>query len=315
MVGRRERSTFGGMYVASRARQTMLPILHNKPAAVAHSAVILTISLVCIGCGKTPDSGAMPGGTGATSANGTGATPGNGGSMATPFSCDAAPEPGAMVAVPQSDFSMGCNAAVDSECRPDENPLHTVTLSAFSIDKTEVTQEEYAACVEAKACTPPSCTWDCATPDMPAGCIEWSQAKAYCAFAGKRLPTEAEWEKAARGTDGRKFPWGNDPASCDHVNMAGCGDVADPVGAHPSGASPYGALDMSGNMVEMIADWYDATFYAASPTADPQGPASGERYGGRGGGFKSESTWQRVSARDWYDKTDSGKSLGFRCAL
>lgn len=209
---------------------------------------------------------------------------------------------------------MGCNAAVDAECRPDEKPLHTVTLGAYEIDKNEVTQEEYSACVEAKACPPPSCTWDCSVPGMPAGCVIWEQAKAYCAFAGKRLPTEAEWEKAARGTDGRKFPWGNEAADCDKVNMTGCGDIADAVGTHPSGASPYGALDMAGNMVEMVADWYEATFYAASPAADPKGPASGNRYGGRGGGFRSDSTWQRTSARDWYDLTDTGASLGFRCA-
>jgi formylglycine-generating enzyme required for sulfatase activity len=219
-----------------------------------------------------------------------------------------------MVAVAESAFSMGCNAAVDDECRPDEKPMHTVTLAAFEIDVNEVTQEEYAACVAAKACTVPSCEWDCTTAGMPAGCIDFSQAKAYCAFAGKRLPTEAQWEKAARGTDGRKFPWGNQATDCDRVNMAGCGDAADPVGSHPNGASPYGALDMSGNMVEMVADWYDASFYAASPSANPTGPGDGTKYSGRGGGFKSESTWQRASARDWYDLTDAGRSLGFRCA-
>jgi formylglycine-generating enzyme required for sulfatase activity len=296
----------------------MLPILHNTPVSMAHGAAVVTLSLALFGCGKTPDSVASsPSGTGATTANdATGAAPGNGGSaMVIPLDCTPAAQPGAMVAVPQSDFSMGCNAAVDAECRPDENPLHTVTLAAFEIDKNEVTQEEFAACVEAGACTPPSsCTWDCSVPGKPAGCIEWAQAKAYCAFAGKRLPTEAEWEKAARGTDGRKFPWGNEPADCDRVNMLGCAGAASPVGSHPSGASPYGALDMAGNMVEMVADWYEATFYAASPAANPKGPASGTRYGGRGGGYRSESEWQRVSARDWYDLTDTGTSLGFRCA-
>jgi formylglycine-generating enzyme required for sulfatase activity len=209
---------------------------------------------------------------------------------------------------------MGCNAAVDDECKPDEKPAHKVTLSAFEIDRNEVTQEEYAACAEQGACTPPSCTWSCDTPDLPAGCVDFAQAKAYCAYAGKRLPTEAEWELAARGTDDRKFPWGNDAGDCNHVNMAGCTGGADPVGSHPDGASPYGALDMAGNMVEMIADWYDAGYYASSPATDPTGPAKGTRYGGRGGGFKSEEPWQRTSARDWYDLTDAGASLGFRCA-
>lgn len=216
--------------------------------------------------------------------------------------------------MPAATFGMGCNAQVDSECKDDEKPLHSVSLSAFEIDRTEVTQDQYAACVAANACDPPSCEWDCAATDLPAGCIEWAQAKAYCAWAGKRLPTEAEWELAARGTDGRKYPWGNEAADCTRVNMSGCGDHADKVGSHPSGASPYGALDMSGNVVEMVADWYDATFYASSPAVDPTGPATGNRYVGRGGGFRSLPLWQRTSSRDWYDLTDMGNRLGFRCA-
>src|SRR5689334_5645498 len=96
--------------------------------------------------------------------------------------------------------------------------------------------------------------------------------------------------------------------------MQGCGDAAANVGSRPSGASPYGALDMAGNVVEMVEDWYDAKYYASSPEMDPKGPASGEHFVGRGGGYKSEEVWQRTSARDWYDSTDSGLSLGFRCA-
>jgi len=265
-----------------------------------------------VSCGKTPD---------ATGAGGSGADNLPGGNRANiapsdagPFSCPASATAGSMASVPQSTFSMGCNATVDNECRADEKPAHNVTLDAFQIDNTEVTQEEYAACVEAKACNPPSCAWDCSTPGLPAGCIDFVQAKAYCVWAGKRLPTEAEWELAARGTDGRKFPWGNDAADCDRVNMAGCGDGADPVGSHPSGASPFGALDMAGNMVEMVSDWYDATYYARSPANNPAGPTTGNRFGGRGGGYKSQEVWQRTSARDWYDLSDQGKSLGFRCA-
>jgi formylglycine-generating enzyme required for sulfatase activity len=219
-----------------------------------------------------------------------------------------------MIDIPAGEFLMGCNGAVDQECEPDEQPGRNVMLSAFAIGRTEVTQEAYASCVNAGQCTPPSCDWNCSTPGMPAGCLTRAQAEAYCGSIGARLPTEAEWEKAARGSDGRKFPWGNQPATCTLVNMSGCGSAATPVGAHPEGASPFGLMDMGGNMVEIVSDWYDAAYYASAPTTDPKGPASGQRFGGRGGGWRSEPFWHRTSVRDVYDPPDAGTSLGFRCA-
>ncbi len=220
-----------------------------------------------------------------------------------------------MVNVPAGPFIMGCNADVDTDCLDDEMPMHTVTLAAFSIERTEVTQAAFAACVTQGACDAPSCDWNCDNADLPASCVNVQQAKDYCAWAGRRLPTEAEWEKAARGDAGAKFPWGNAAPTCTLVNMAGCNNASTAAGSLPGGASPYGALDMAGNMVEMIADWYDATYYQQSPATDPTGPASGAQYGGRGGGWKSEAPWQRTSKRDWYDIEDAGASLGFRCAL
>jgi formylglycine-generating enzyme required for sulfatase activity len=256
--------------------------------------------------GATPEAGVTMGSSG--SGDSVGDAVGG-----TVFTCTSNAQPGDMVSVPAGDFAMGC-AATDAQCRDDEKPLHQVTLGAFDIDRTEVTQDQYAACAQAKVCGAPTCHWDCLKTDYPAGCVTRAQAKAYCAWAGKRLPTEAEWERAARGTDGRLYPWGDAIPDCSHANMSSCGARAEPVGSHPAGASPYGALDMAGNVVEMVGDWYDAAFYQMSPSNNPIGPATGTRYGGRGGGYKSESVWLRTSARDWYNELDASDSLGFRCA-
>jgi formylglycine-generating enzyme required for sulfatase activity len=230
------------------------------------------------------------------------------------FSCVGDAGESDTVRVPAGDFIIGCNAAVDTDCSSDEKPMHTVTLSTFQIERTEVSQGQYAACVSAGACGPPECAWDCSRGSYPAACVLWNQAKEYCTWIGRRLPTEAEWEAAARGPTGLKYPWGNQEPDCLLTNMSGCSGQADPVGSHPTGASPYGALDMAGNVVEMVADWFDATYYQVSPTDDPTGPATGTTYGGRGGGYASDAVWQRASSRDWYDVTDTYSSLGFRCA-
>lgn len=278
-----------------------------------------------VACGDTgngDDDGA--GGTGATGGSsnagrgGSGGRPqtggGRGGTSAEGFACASDAEPGEMVTVPAGDFLMGCNEDVDDDCSDDERPLHTVTLSEFEIDVTEVTQDQYAACVSAGDCPEPECDWNCERTDYPASCLTFAAANSYCEWAGKRLPTEAEWEKAARGEDGAKYPWGNDEPDCELANMGGCGEAAAPVGSVPDGASPYGVLDMAGNMVEYVSDWYSPTYYETSPTTDPQGPESGTRFGGRGGGFRSDAEYQRASKRDYYDPPDQGASLGFRCA-
>jgi len=218
-----------------------------------------------------------------------------------------------MVYVPAGEFIMG------SHQRSNEQPVHAVYLDAFYIDKTEATNAQYRACVEAGLCRAPTiCDWgeptyeDPSKIDHPVVCVSWNDAKAYCEWAGKRLPTEAEWEKAARGTDGRTYPWG-EGIDCDRAQYSGCGGQTVPVGSKPKGGSPYGALDMAGNVWEWVADWYDSGYYSRSPERNPLGPDSGELRVLRGGSWVYIPTSVRCAIRDWYipDKRSSG--VGFRC--
>ncbi len=233
------------------------------------------------------------------------------------------PPPGdasVMVDVPEGEFGMGCNSEVDTECKDDEKPAHAVSIKAFKLEATEVTQGQYYACVMAGACLAPTCDWDpCgARATHPVVCVNRVDAIAYCKYAGKRLPTEAEWEKAARGPKESKFPWGDDPADCSHANLAGCVGGTEPVGSHPIGASMYGALDMAGNVVEWVSDVYDPNYYSVAPLADPTGPAPTpklESFVGRGGGWNSTAVWHRASARDDYEGTYFKKTFGLRCAV
>jgi len=215
---------------------------------------------------------------------------------------------------------------------PDEQPVHTVNLSAFWIDRNDVTVDQYAACVTAGGCTAPRgsnssftyCNWGSPrTGDHPINCVDWSQGRAYCTWAGKRYPTEAEWEKAARGTDARTFPWGDAEPSCTYavtrdapsVEGNGCGVwTTAPVGSKPAGASPYGALDMLGNVWQWVNDWYDPSYYATSPSTNPPGPASSPG-GARVLRGNPWSYWTYyVPDRDFADPTFWDDGAGFRCA-
>jgi len=236
-----------------------------------------------------------------------------------PTSCY--PNCGDMVTVPAGAFWMGCNVAVDTQCGSDESPYHAVYLSEYQIDRTEVTQKAYSQCVFAGACAAPTCDYSPSDwANKPVACVNWQNAKDYCQWAGKRLPTEAEWEKAARGTDGRKYPWGNQTATCSYAVMyegsSGCGTSATfPVcSKSPVGDSPYGACDMAGNVREWVSDWYSSSYYSTALTTDPQGPASGSYRVRRGGSFDSSDFTLRVSIRSYVNPSDYYGYLGFRCA-
>jgi len=235
-----------------------------------------------------------------------------------------------MVYVPEGNFTMG---SPDGEGWDDEHPQHTVYLDAFWIDKTEVTNAMYAQCVQAGACQPLS-SYSSYThsnyygnsqfDDYPAIYVDWYDAEAYCQWAGARLPTEAEWEKAARGTDGRVYPWGNDVPNCEIANGYFAEDfwgnngycVGDTrlVGSYLVGASPYGALDMAGNVLEWVADWYDPGYYANSPSINPQGPSSGQLRVLRGGAWYFSGYLVRSALRYWFDPSSVLGKFGFRCS-
>lgn len=223
-----------------------------------------------------------------------------------------------MVFVPAGEFTMGSAGSGG-----DENPQHTVYLDNYWIDQHEVTNAQYKLCADASSCQAPS---DFSSnkrssyydnpqyANYPVIYVSWNDADAYCKWAEKRLPTEAEWEKAARGTDGRVYPWG-DEFDKNRLNSSegGRGDTT-VVGNFPSGASPYSALDMAGNVWEWVNDWYDASYYSNSPRANPQGPNSGQARVLRGGSFNLSRVIVRAAYRGSIAPGDRFNVLGFRCA-
>jgi len=219
----------------------------------------------------------------------------------------------AYVYVPAGPFDMGLD-----EGGFDEQPQHEVELDAFWIMQTEVTNEQYEKCVVADVCSPPFNS-DWGTDEFwanydthPVTEVTWEQAVTYAEWAGGRLPTEAEWEKAARGDDGRRYPWGNTTPSEQRLNYNdNVGDTT-PVGSYPEGASPYGALDMAGNVWEWVADWYGEAYYAASPRENPTGPAQGERRVLRGGAYDSPLYNVGATYREGAAITDRWDRYGFR---
>ena len=239
------------------------------------------------------------------------------------------------VLIPAGSFQMGCDSSnvAETHCDAGEQPLHTVTLDAYTIDKYEVTNARYRVCVDAGQCLPPALTGsnsrlvyygDATYADYPLIGVDWPRASEFCTWAGKRLPTEAEWEKAARGsTDTRKFSWGNTAPDCTKVNFNDvtngtgyCVGDTSQVGTYPAGASPYGVMDMAGNVREWTHDWYAYHYYDVSPAVNPQGPgfSAGLNRIVRGGSWLSDDAYLRTANRDLAtDDLARDNSLGFRC--
>jgi formylglycine-generating enzyme required for sulfatase activity len=235
------------------------------------------------------------------------------GSAAESFQTDSRDVP--MALVPAGEFTMG------STLKADEKPVRRVYLDAFYMDKYHVTVGQYARYLEATGTEAPP-EWDIMNQPRhqkrPVVNVSWSDAATFCKWAGKRLPTEAEWEKAARGTDGRLYPWGNETPTRLHANF-GKKEWAHhmalvPVGMFEMGKSPYGIYDMAGNAWEWVNDWYDHDYYKKSPTKNPQGPATGKSKVVRGGNWRYVQEFLRSSFR--YNADPSGRQFGygFRCA-
>jgi len=244
-----------------------------------------------------------------------------------------------IVYVPEGEFLMGSDPNLDPNFWGAEGPQHLVYLDSFWIYRTEVTNAMYQACVAEQKCPRPVQMRSVNTAEYfenpsyanyPVIYVTYTHAAAYCHWAGGRLPTEAEWEKAARGTDGRLFPWGDQTPDSSQVNLcdqtcAG-GQLREsqlndgysgtsPVGNYPEGASPYGALDMAGNVWEWTFDWFQSTFYSVSPYENPNGPVSGTRHVVRGGSWSMPAGGVRVVARISELPDTSLDNLGFRCAV
>ena len=234
-----------------------------------------------------------------------------------------------MVLIPEGPFPMGVPHG-DRDGGRDEYPRHDVFVNNFYIDKFELTNGRYLEFVKAtKHRIPQNPTnatrnlWEGDTiteslADRPVVNVDWADAQAYCQWAGKRLPTEAEWEKAAKGTADRRFPWGNVEPTNKHLNFnqQWIGEkTLMPVGSYELGKSPFGVYDMAGNVWEWVNDWYDAKYYEKSPAKNPTGPETGTKRVLRGSGWQNETPTVRIFTRVDSDPTIRNESTGFRCAM
>ena len=240
--------------------------------------------------------------------------------------------PGEMVEIPGGTFMMGCDPDnnAGSICPEAELPAHEVTLSSFLIDRYEVTNGQYKECVEAGVCKAPRSDSSrtrgdyFTNPDYelyPVINVSYNDATTYCEWKGLRLPTEAEWEYAARSSDANPFPWGNHNPDCtfanslNNLNASPCVGDTTAVGSYPQGASAFEVLDMAGNVWEWVSDYFSADYYANSQIENPLGATIGTERVVRGGGWFNNRTFLRSSSRGYDLPFYSGSDLGFRCAV
>lgn len=239
------------------------------------------------------------------------------------------------VYIPQGSFQMG---GLDNKASADEKPVHKVDLNGYWMDKVEVTNGMYLICIQAGVCAPPQNTKSETRVsyfnnpefnDFPVVYVTWDNAKTYCEWAGRRLPTEAEWERAARGNTINTYPWGEDKPNGTFANFNYLLGDTNRVGSYPAGISPLGILDMAGNVNEWVSDYYDATYYANGPASNPTGPLARSNFFNRvvrGGSFTDSEmeirTAHRASVRGPNYEAEYGSSeflgdvsprIGFRC--
>ncbi len=216
-----------------------------------------------------------------------------------------------VIRIPAGEFLMG---SPEGEGEAHERPQHVVDVADFLIDKTEVTWRQYRAFAAVTGRPLPEAPAWGMPEDFPASLVRWRDAQAYCEWAGGRLPSESEWEKAARGTDGRQYSWGStwDPTRCNSIS--GGPHRPESVGSFPDCISPYGALDMTGSMWEWVGDWYQPDAYTGQLSNDPRGPDTGDSRVVRGGGWMTQPIWLRTAYRFRLRPESRRPDLGFRCA-